>query len=85
MRLIMRRRVVLPQPDDPTNTVVWRDGMTTLKSSTACVPSGYSFETDLNSIIEQRQNTDAERTAGGIQHDRWAHSSRGGANRHLPY
>ena len=32
MRLIMRSSVVLPEPDEPTSTVVLRDGMTRLKS-----------------------------------------------------
>ena len=40
IRLIIRSSVVLPQPDEPTNTVVWWDGSTKLKSSTATVPSG---------------------------------------------
>src|SRR3978361_1873250 len=57
MRLIMRSSVVFPQPDEPTKTVVLRDGITTLKLSTAWVPSGYSFETDLNSIIRASQAT----------------------------
>ncbi|GGK95782.1 hypothetical protein GCM10009769_12390 [Curtobacterium luteum] len=51
MRLIIRRRVVLPQPLDPTKTVVVREGMTRWKSSTAVVPSGYVFRTDRNSIM----------------------------------
>ena len=51
MRLIMRSRVVLPQPDEPTKTVVLCAGMTRLKSSTARVPSGNSFVTPVNSII----------------------------------
>jgi hypothetical protein len=44
----MRRSVVLPHPDEPTKTVVLRDGMTRLKSSTARVPSGNSLVTLLN-------------------------------------
>lgn len=51
MRLIMRSSVVLPHPDDPTKTVVFREGMTRLKSSTARVPSGNSLVTLLNSIM----------------------------------
>ena len=54
MRLIMRSNVVLPHPEDPTKTVVLREGMTRLKSSTARVPSGNSFVTLLNSIMEFR-------------------------------
>jgi len=59
MRLIMRRSVVLPEPDDPTSTVVLRDGSTRLKSSTATVPSGNCFVTLTNSII-------------GAAHSSWA-------------
>ncbi len=47
----MRSRVVLPQPLEPTKTVVVRDGMTRLKSSTALVPSGYVLRTERNSIM----------------------------------
>ena len=43
MRLIIRSSVVLPQPEEPTSTVVWWDGSTKLKSSTATVPSGNSL------------------------------------------
>src|SRR6218665_57338 len=50
MRLIMRSRVVLPQPDEPTKTVVLRDGSTRLKSFTARVPSGNRLVTLRNSI-----------------------------------
>ena len=50
MRLIIRSRVVLPQPDEPTNTVVLCDGMTRLKSSTAAVPSAKGLVTWRNSI-----------------------------------
>jgi hypothetical protein len=51
MRLIMRSRVVLPLPDEPTSTVVLRDGISRLKSSTARVPSSNCFVTDTNSIL----------------------------------
>ncbi len=50
--LIIRSSVVLPQPDEPTSTVVWWDGRTKLKSSTATVPSGNSLRTDRNSIMD---------------------------------
>ena len=40
IRLIIRSRVVLPQPLDPTNTVVVCGGSWALKSATAVVPSG---------------------------------------------
>src|SRR5690606_2733614 len=53
MRLIMRRSVVFPHPDDPTNTVVLRDGSTRLKSSTASVPSGNLLDTERNSIMSR--------------------------------
>jgi hypothetical protein len=51
IRLIIRRRVVFPHPEEPTNTVVLRDGMMMLKSSTACVPSGKVLLTWRNSIM----------------------------------
>ena len=50
IRLIMRSSVVLPQPDEPTKTVVLWAGSTRLKSSTATVPSANRFVTDRNSI-----------------------------------
>src|SRR5690606_31080572 len=53
MRLIMRSSVVLPHPDDPTNTVVLREGSTRLKSSTASVPSGNLLITERNSIMSR--------------------------------
>src|SRR3546814_18507937 len=54
MRLIIRSKVVLPDPDDPTSTVVLREGSTRLKSSTARVPSGKDLETCANSIMAPR-------------------------------
>ncbi len=51
MRLIIRSSVVLPQPDEPTSTVVLWDGRTKLKSSTATVPSGNRLVTERNSIM----------------------------------
>lgn len=50
MRLIMRSSVVLPQPLDPTSTVVRCEGITRLKPSTASVPSANLFEMERNSI-----------------------------------
>src|SRR5665647_485806 len=52
IRLIMRSRVVFPEPEDPTRTVVLREGRTRLKSSTARAPSGNCLDTESNSIIE---------------------------------
>ena len=40
IRLIIRRLVVLPQPDGPTRTVIWPDGASRSRWSTATVPSG---------------------------------------------
>jgi hypothetical protein len=51
IRLIIRRIVVLPLPEEPTRTVIVRDGITKEKSSTATVPSGNSFVTERNSIM----------------------------------
>src|SRR6188768_1413208 len=50
IRLIMRSRVVLPEPDDPTSTVVLREGMTSEKSSTATASSVKRLDTARNSI-----------------------------------
>ncbi len=36
----MRRAVVFPQPDGPTNTMNSASPISRLKSATACVPSG---------------------------------------------
>lgn len=51
IRLTMRRIVVLPHPEDPSNTVVRRGGNWALKSDTATVPSGYRFDTPCSSIM----------------------------------
>ena len=50
IRLTIRSVVVLPQPDGPTITVIWPDGTTRLRLSTAVVPSRKVLETDSNSI-----------------------------------
>src|SRR5674476_1341876 len=52
IRLIMRSSVVLPQPDEPTRTVVVRDGIVRLKPSTARAPPANCLLTDSNSIIK---------------------------------
>src|SRR6267154_1872741 len=49
-RLIMRRLVVLPQPDGPTSTVICPDGATKSSSSTAVV-GPYFLVTCSNRII----------------------------------
>src|SRR4051812_41787880 len=46
IRLIMRRVVVLPQPEGPTRTVIERSGMSKDSWSTATVPSGYRLVTE---------------------------------------
>ncbi len=46
IRLIIRRVVVLPQPEGPTRTVIARSGMSNDSRSTATVPSGYRFVTE---------------------------------------
>src|SRR5690606_39804617 len=50
IRLIIRSSVVLPQPEDPTSTVVRCAGSVREKSSTASVPSPNLFVTERNSI-----------------------------------
>lgn len=71
MRLIMRSSVVLPHPEDPTNTVVLRDGSTRLKSLTAVVPSGNCLVTLRNSITIILRSVDRrggrQRRGCGIQ------------------
>src|SRR5450755_1271037 len=62
MRLIMRRLVVLPQPEGPTKTVILPDGAVRLRSSTAIVPSGYCLVTDSNRIIASPPQLGAEPT-----------------------
>src|SRR2546429_1461226 len=42
---IMRRAVVLPQPDGPTKTTSSPSAISRLRSLTATVPSGYVLET----------------------------------------
>ena len=51
IRFTMRSRVVLPQPDEPTRTVVCPLGACKLKSRTASVPSGYDLLTLSKRII----------------------------------
>src|SRR5699024_310318 len=52
MRLMLRSRVVFPQPDGPTKTVVVCEGMIREKSATARVPSANALPTERNSIME---------------------------------
>src|SRR5690349_20405832 len=51
IRLIIRIDVVLPQPDGPTNTVNVPSGTSSVRSSTATVPSGYFLVTFSKVII----------------------------------
>ena len=51
IRLIMRREVVLPQPDGPTNTVMEPWSMDMLNPSTAGCPLWYCLVTLWNSIM----------------------------------
>src|SRR5699024_152622 len=50
MRLIIRIRVVLPEPEEPTSTTDSWEAISRLKSSTASVPPGYSLRTFSNPI-----------------------------------
>src|SRR3954453_20500285 len=60
IRLIMRRDVVLPQPEGPTSTVILPLGASKLRSSTATVPSGNFLVTPSKAImrINLTQHTD---------------------------
>src|SRR4051794_2449480 len=49
-RLIMRRIVVLPQPEGPTSTHTSPVGTSKERSSTATSPPGYTFRTDSSRI-----------------------------------
>ena len=51
MRLTIRSNVVLPQPLEPTSTVIEPVGAIRLKSFTAVVPPAYSLDTESNRII----------------------------------
>src|SRR5215469_8152447 len=51
IRLIIRIDVVLPQPEGPTNTVSVPSGTSSVRSSTATVPSGYFLVTFSNVIM----------------------------------
>src|SRR6478609_4674258 len=51
IRLIIRREVVLPQPEGPTKTVMAPLSMDMLRSSTAAWPPWYVFVTLWNSIM----------------------------------
>jgi hypothetical protein len=50
IRLIIRREVVFPHPDGPTSTVIWPEGISSVRSSTATVPSAYRLVTPSNLI-----------------------------------
>ena len=49
-RLIIRRVVVFPQPEEPSSTVISPLGISKLRLPTATVPSGYRFVTSLSVI-----------------------------------
>ncbi len=51
IRLIIRIEVVLPQPDGPTNAASVPSGTSSVRSSTATVPSGYFLVTLVKVII----------------------------------
>jgi hypothetical protein len=59
----MRKSVVLPDPDDPSRTVVFLDGMTSEKLSTATVPSAKILVIEWNSIIVAENDVYANRDA----------------------
>src|SRR5690606_5278014 len=67
IRLIIRRSVVLPDPLEPTRTVVVRDGMVRLKSSTASVPSGNLFDTESNVIMVTPSSDDVRGNCAWFQ------------------
>ena len=52
VRLIIRRLVVLPQPDGPTKTVICPVGSSSDSLSTATLPPGKALVTSSNVIIE---------------------------------
>ena len=52
VRLIIRRLVVLPHPDGPTNTVICPVGSSRDRLSTATLPPGKVLVTSSNVIIE---------------------------------
>ena len=56
VRLIIRRLVVLPQPDGPTNTVICPVGSSIERLSTATFPPGNALVTSSNVIIELSPN-----------------------------
>src|SRR5690625_3050328 len=51
IRLIIRRMVVLPDPEEPTSTVTWRAGITRSSPETASVDSPKRLVTERNSIM----------------------------------
>ncbi len=57
MRLIIRSVVVLPQPDEPTSTVIWPVGTSIDKLSTALVPSGNRLVTLSKRITTRRHRS----------------------------
>src|SRR5512132_3707110 len=67
IRLIMRRVVVLPQPDGPTRTVRSPSGTSRARSSTAVVPSGKRLVTD-SKLINCRPRS------SGLMTRKWSRS-----------
>ncbi len=71
IRLTIRRHVVLPQPEGPTNTVILPVGAVSDRSSTAVVPSGNCLVTASNRIMGPLEVSDwcpnlAERDDGWV-------------------
>ena len=67
MRLTMRSNVVLPQPDEPTKTVVVREGSSRLKSLTASVPSAKVLAMERYSIMRSSAHVGWASTVGSEQ------------------
>ena len=71
--LIMRSDVVLPQPEGPTNAVIFPVGHSRSRASTAMVPSGYALVTLSNLIIYELLSC---RPESGRTQEKWSSSVR---------
>src|SRR6186997_213819 len=65
IRLIIRIDVVLPQPDGPTNTARVPSGTSSVRSSTATVPSGY-FLVTFSKVINCAVSSSRKRSSGAV-------------------
>src|SRR5690625_7083163 len=65
IRLTIRIKVVLPEPEEPTSTTDSWEAISVLKSSTATVPPGYSLRMFSNPITGRSEEHTSELQSRG--------------------